>query len=254
MPVRTEHWPAGTPCWVDLVVTDPERSHRFYGGALGWTFTEPAPEFGGYHSALAGGVRVAGLSLPQPGWTDAPRWGVYLATDDVDATSAAVTAAGGSAVGGTARVGDLGRMAHCQDPTGAAFSAWEAGTHPGFELVDEPGAPLWMDLMTTDLDAAQRFYADVFGLSYTDASSDAMRYSMFNTPGGTRPAGGIGQLDASPSTWTVCFQVADVDELVPRIPDLGGRVVDEPFDFTWGRLAGVLGPDGERLYLLTPGG
>lgn len=252
MSTHPQKWPAGTPCWVDLMATDLDRTHAFYGEVLGWTYTEPMDGFGGYHNALASGQLVAGLSPTMPGMEDAPkRWGVHLATDDLAATRDAVVAAGGQVVAEPVQVGDFGAMGLFSDPTGALFSAWQSGTHTGINLVGEPGAPLWMDLMTADIDAAKAFYASVFGFSYTDMSSEAMRYVMFSVPGGGRPAGGIGQLDGS-STWTTCFQVADVDTLAGRLDELGGALVDEPRDLEWGRLVGATGPDGEKLYLLTP--
>lgn len=253
MSTHPEKWPPGTPCWVDLMAGDLERTHHFYGGALGWTFTEPMDGFGGYHNALASGQLVAGLSPTMPGMEQAPkRWGVHLATDDLGATRDAVVAAGGTVLAEPMQVGDFGSMAVFADPTGAQFSAWESDSHTGINLVGETGAPLWMDLMTTDLDTAKDFYAKVFGFTYDDQSSDAMRYVMFSVPEGVRPAGGIGQLDGSDPTWTVCFQAADVDALAGQLADLGGQLVDEPSDLPWGRIVGATGPDGEKLYLLTP--
>ncbi len=45
---RTERWPAGTPCWVDLATPDLAAAREFYGALLGWSFVDVGPEFGGY--------------------------------------------------------------------------------------------------------------------------------------------------------------------------------------------------------------
>ena len=50
---------------------------------------------------------------------------------------------------------DVGRMAVFTDPQGAVFSVWQAGTHPGAELVNEPGTWSWSELLTTDVEAAK---------------------------------------------------------------------------------------------------
>ena len=46
MPIRSNPWPAGTPCWVDLGAPDVRASTAFYGAVLGWTFFDSGEEFG----------------------------------------------------------------------------------------------------------------------------------------------------------------------------------------------------------------
>ena len=45
---------------------------------------------------------------------------------------------------------DAGRMTVAQDPTGAIFGVWQAGTHHGAELANEPGSFQWNELETRD--------------------------------------------------------------------------------------------------------
>ena len=59
MAIHLESWPAGTPCWVDISVSDPEASRTFYADVLGWEFTESTEEFGGYFMALVDGQRLS---------------------------------------------------------------------------------------------------------------------------------------------------------------------------------------------------
>ncbi len=108
MPDHSGPWPAGTPCWVDLMASDIDRTRAFYREVLGWDFTEPVAEFGGYRSALVRGGQVAGLSPTMPGMEDAPHvWSVYLATDDIGATAAAAAGAGASPAGGIGSASEL---------------------------------------------------------------------------------------------------------------------------------------------------
>lgn len=247
-------WPHGTPCWVDFMAGDLDRTHRFYTALFGWAYEESMDEFGGYHNALLDGRRVAGLSPTVPGMEDAPKvWTVYLATDDIQATADAVVANGGQVVSAPMQVAGFGSMAVFTDPVGDLFGAWQAGTHQGFGAVDEHGTPLWMDLMSRDLEAAKDFYAKVFGYTYSDVSEEGMTYVMFEVPGGDRPAGGIGLLDDKGTAgWTVCFQVDDVDAAAAAVEPAGGTVSGGLEDTTYGRMASVAGPDAETVYLMTP--
>lgn len=248
----TQHqgsWPQGTPCWVDLMAKDIEATKDFYAAVLGWTFTEPAAEFGGYLNALVESEAVAGLSPTMPGMEQTPNlWTVYLASDDLEASAAAVTEAEGSVLAKPMTLGELGAMALFADPGGGVVGAWQAGTHTGFDVVDVDGAVVWCDLMTSDLDTAKDFYARVFGFIYGDSQADVSEdpYLMYSVPGGDRPAGGLGALPAQTQpVWSVCFATDDVDDAARRVADAGGSVLAQPYDFAYGRLVGVTGPDGE---------
>ncbi|MFI7483694.1 VOC family protein, partial [Kocuria sp. M1R5S2] len=255
-----EPWPNGTPCWVDLMATDPDRSQEFYRAVLGWEFEDPGagPEYGGYRWALVDGRPVAGLSPTVPDLEGLPHlWRVYLATRDVPECVQRITEAGGTLLAGPTEVGRFGTMALCADPTGATFGLWQAGAHPGFRVVDVPGAVVWCDLVTPDHEAARDFYADVFGYSYHDSGADGAPYAMFTVPHEEGPAGGIGGTDPAaenaPAVWSVCFQVDDVDDVVRRVRGAGGSVMEDPIEFPYGRLAVVAGPDRESFAVMTPG-
>ena len=55
MPIRSDPWPAGTPCWVDLGAADVAASTEFYGAVLGWTFVDTGEEFGHYNIGQVNG-------------------------------------------------------------------------------------------------------------------------------------------------------------------------------------------------------
>ena len=255
MTQHPDSWPQGTPCWVDLMAKDIEATKEFYAAVLGWTFTEPVAEFGGYLNALVGGQQVAGLSPTMPGMEQTPNlWTIYLAADDLQASATAVTEAGGSVLVEAMTLADLGAMAVFSDPGGGVVGAWQAGTHTGFEVVDVDGAVAWCDLMTSDLDAAKNFYARVFGFGFDESEADMGEdaYLIFSVPGGQRPAGGIGALPTQTQpVWSVCFATDDVDDAARRVTDAGGSVLAQPYDFAYGRLIGVTGPDGEPFAMMS---
>ncbi|MFE7629250.1 VOC family protein [Kocuria sp. NPDC057446] len=257
MTTHSQPWPAGTPCWVDLMASDLGRTQDFYRAVLGWTYSESQPEYGGYCNALLDGRAVAGLSPTMEGMEDAPHvWSVYLATEDIAAHAARAVRAGATSVYEPMEVGPFGSMGMWTDPTGAVLGMWQAHEHTGFEAYGEPGAVVWCDLMTGDPAAAQSFYAEVFGYEYQDIGDEGMPYSLFTVPGAQMPAGGIGGPDPeaadAPPGWSVAFQVADVDAAAGRVREAGGSISREPFDFEYGRMTVATGPDGEHFVLMTP--
>lgn len=252
MAVHKDPWPPGTPAWVDITVSDLTRSQDFYRNVLGWDFTESNPEeFGGYTNALVRGELAAGMSPPMEG-ADAPHfWTTYLSADDSAATAAAVTAAGGSQLMAPMQVGPFGTMALYADPTGAIFGTWQAGEHTGYDIYGEPGAVAWSEAMVGDFEVGKEFYSKVFGYTYQDMSSDDLVYAMFTVPAGGQPAGGIGRADeGQPAYWSVTFAVDDCDAALARATDLGATVLMQPYDFEYGRIAVVTGPDGEPFGIL----
>ena len=90
MPVRAEKWAEGIPAWVDVTVTDLDRSKRFYGDPFGWTFDESSEEFGHYSTARIRGHAVAGIGPVQDENAPPPAWMTFLAADSLDDTLAKV--------------------------------------------------------------------------------------------------------------------------------------------------------------------
>lgn len=244
--------PLGAPTWIDLATSDLDRAKDFYGRVLGWTFDVSGPEFGGYVTALVDGRPVAGLMANDPQWNTPDGWSIYLHTADIDATLAAVVAAGGMSCGGAMDVPTKGRMAMITDVAGAMVGLWQPGGHTGFEVVGAAGTPVWHQLTTGDFDAALKFYASVFGWQLNvEADSPEFRYRTAVFDG--EPL--IGAMDASvlpeatAATWTVFLGAADVDATIELITSLGGSVVRAAEDTPYGRLAAVTDPTGAGFNL-----
>src|SRR4051812_15194493 len=107
------------PAWVDLSSSDAEASRAFYSKLFGWQVeVDPDPQYGGYGMAKVGGTDVAGIGPAQTPGTPTV-WNLYIGTDDVDDLAKRVQAAGGTVVAPPFDVGDQGRMAVFQDPSGA---------------------------------------------------------------------------------------------------------------------------------------
>ena len=73
---------------------DVDAAVAFSGSVLGWDFADTGEDYGGYRIATVRDAAVAGIG---PQMSDAPpAWTLYLASDDADATAAAVTGHGGT--------------------------------------------------------------------------------------------------------------------------------------------------------------
>ncbi|HET8602011.1 MAG TPA: VOC family protein [Segeticoccus sp.] len=254
MPTHDDTWPEGTPCWIDVMVTDVAAAKDFYSGLFGWECQESGPDYGGYVTCLLNGRQVAAIS-PKPDDNPFPNvWSTYLAVDDLEATAAKVRDEGGSFMMEPMDVGQMGRMAYCADPTGATFGLWQAGEHKGIGLHSEPGALVWEEQMSNDYEAAKTFYARVLGYSYDSMDSGDFLYSTFSTTDG-QLRGGIGRLPAGdvqvPAHWAIYFGVSDTDAAAARVSELGGSVQGEPQDSPYGRVARVTGPQGEAFCLIS---
>lgn len=254
MPAR-DHAPAGVPCWVDLMTSDPDRSHAFYTEVFGWVAEQGAPEFGGYRQYTRGGVPVAGVMASTPDMGPSDVWSVYLATDDAEQLAEASVSRGGQVYAPPMAVGELGTMVVLGAPDGASVGAWQTGTFSGFGVVEEPGAPAWFELHTRDHAGAVAFYREAFAWEVEAVSdTDEFRYTVLAHDG--RQYAGI--MDASaflpegtPAQWSVYFGAADVDAVVAKVVERGGSVVTPAEDTPYGRLAAVADPNGAVFKLVS---
>jgi predicted enzyme related to lactoylglutathione lyase len=109
-----------------------------------------------------------------------------------------------------------------------------------------PGRPVWHDLVTTDFDAAKRFYGGLFGWSFEDFEVREGRYALASLGG--RPVAGIlhpGKRDVNVSQWITYFSVDDVDAAAESGTKAGAKVVVSPRDIaSQGRAALLVDPQG----------
>lgn len=249
-----ESYPQGTPSYAELVTPDQESAKAFYGPLFGWDLEDvPMGDQGVYVAASRDGATVAGISGPMPGLEDHPAWwGVYLTVDDVDATTAKVAGAGGRVDAEPFDVFDMGRMAAIADPTGARVNLWQPGSSIGTEIANEPGTPIWNEVMTSDVARATAFYTEVLGVGWEEFPMEGgPSYTCLMVDG--RPVGGAMVLpdDSVPPHWNVYFNVESTDDTVARATGLGGSVPVPPFDVpTVGRLAVLADPQGGMFCLM----
>jgi uncharacterized protein len=112
-----------------------------------------------------------------------------------------------------------------------------------------PGTFSWVDLQTSDQDAAKSFYSDLFGWEYEDVPiGGGASYSMAKLHGHSVAAIGPLQGEEMPSHWNCYVTVADADASAARAKELGATLLAEPFDvFDAGRMAAFADPQGAVL-------
>jgi predicted enzyme related to lactoylglutathione lyase len=243
---------ANKPAWIDLGTSDAAGAREFYSTVFGWDIqVSPDPQYGGYGRALLDGKDVAGI-----GPTTSPEqptvWSFYVGTDDIDALSQKVEAAGGHVLVPAFDVGDQGRMAVFADAGGAAFSAWQAIQMGGFQT-QGPNAFGWAELNARGVGGWLAFYHDVFGWDLHTSDSPEMPYTEFQLDG--RSIAGATEMSPlapaqMPNYWLVYFGVDDVDATTAKAVAAGGKVMLTPMDFPGGRMAMVVDPQGAIFGLM----
>lgn len=122
-----------------------------------------------------------------------------------------------------------------------------------------PGSFCWIELGTTDQEAAKNFYSSLFGWAVNDvlvAPNDL--YSMFQLEG--RDVGAAYTLrpeqrahGAQPH-WMVYVAVESADDAARKAAELGGKVLTNPFDVSdVGRMAVLEDPTGAVFSVWQPG-
>jgi hypothetical protein len=134
----------------------------------------------------------------------------------------------------------------------------DAPTAVSAEGPNPPGDFIWYELMTTDGDAAARFYEAVVGWKIQEGSPEYNGYRMIERDDG-RFAGGLLPLTdemlqgGARPMWLGYLNVSDVDEKVSAIKQAGGTVHLPPTDIpNVGRIAMAADPQGAPFYVMKP--
>ncbi|HYI21992.1 MAG TPA: VOC family protein [Candidatus Limnocylindrales bacterium] len=234
--------------WIDLNSSDAPASRDFYGKLFGWDIeVTQDPQYGGYGMARQEGEDVAGIGPAQD--PNAPTaWSLYFGSKDLDAFSKKVTDAGGTVVMAPFDVGDQGRMAVYQDPTGAFFSAWQ-GERMGTFRHGHPNSFGWAEVNARGVEQAVDFYSNVLGWQNQQQpmGDDLPPYNEFHL--GDHAVAGAWEMSPEipaevPSYWQVYFKVDDVDDTFRRATDLGASPMVPPSDYPGGRFAILVDPQG----------
>lgn len=244
---RTRYTP-GTFCWTDLTTTDQDAAKDFYSGLFGWEIEDmPIGDGSHYSMARIDGKDVAAISPQPPEMRDSgapPSWNSYVSVDSADAVNQRAGQLGATPLGPAFDVLDAGRMALIQDPQGAMFFAWEPRRQIGAKLVNAPGALVWNELASPDLDASASFYGELLGWTTEPVEGSPEPYSMIKNDGANN--GGIRPLSPPgvPPHWLVYFGADDVAASLARAEQGGGAVVLDATELGMGTIGVVQDPQG----------
>ena len=111
----------------------------------------------------------------------------------------------------------------------------------------KPGEPCWIDLLSSDTDAAERFYGELFGWTAESAGPEYGGYINFSLDG-TRVAGMMGltpEMGPMPDAWSIYLASTDTRATLDAAAANGGGVMMAATDIL---LIGVMG------YATDPGG
>ena len=118
-----------------------------------------------------------------------------------------------------------------------------------------PGAPCWVDLMSSNTAASIRFYSELFGWTVESAGPEYGGYSNFSKDG--EHVAGLMQAQpdmAGADFWSVYLAVADAAETVVAAKEHGGEVhLDATPVGSLGVMAMVGDPGGAAIGMWQPG-
>jgi predicted enzyme related to lactoylglutathione lyase len=253
--------PHGTPIWYELLTTDPDASKAFYDDVIGWT-VGPALDGDMDYRMIDTGREdfVGGVMRLTPDMVEdgaKPTWLFYVGVDDVDATVAKITAAGGSTHLPAFDMPGVGRMAMVADPQGNAFyvmrgesdeasTAWQR---------DGMGKCNWHELSTTDHAAGNAFYADVFGWTYPDTMEmpDDMGDYVFAAVG-DEVFGATMKVSQQPPGWLFYFRAPDIEDAAAKVKAHGCAIHAGPMEVPGGDMIIIAtDPHGAMFGVAAPG-
>ncbi len=119
------------------------------------------------------------------------------------------------------------------------------------------GAFSWVELMTTDPEAAKAFYVELFGWELEDSpcpGNEGMTYTVVKVAG--QPAGGIMPMSPNvppgvPPHWGCYVTVDDVDVTVAKVEELGGQILVPPTEIpSVGRFSVIQDPQGAVIQVI----
>jgi predicted enzyme related to lactoylglutathione lyase len=177
------------------------------------------------------------MKIPQ-GMNFPPHWGFYVGVSKLEDAVSKIERLGGSALSPVIDVPEVGRMRTMKDPQGAAFSVYEPASSPKQpEREAELGQLSWIELMTTDPDAALKFYTELFGWRPDEAMDmgEMGKYQMFSRSfmlgGMMKKPPALAQV---PPHWGLYFRVPDVHAAAERAKANGGQVLNGPMEVPGG--------------------
>lgn len=235
----------GKIVWHDLVTADLAGAQQFYAGLFGWRFETVS---GGYVVAYNGDHLVGGIAALDSAAAGS-QWLPQIAVTDIAASTETVRQHGGTVLLGPFELRGRGQVAVVKDPQAAIFGLIQTADGDPPDATPQVGDWLWHELWVDDPRAAARFYFPLFSYAPGTATLGGKPYLYVKSAGGKARAGVLQKPDPNlGNAWVSYVRVSDVDAVVARVPQLGGRVLFAPSpDVRKGSVAVVADPGGAGL-------
>jgi predicted enzyme related to lactoylglutathione lyase len=248
--------------WHDLMASDVEGAKRFYGELFGWRFERGD---GGYEHIYAGDVGIGGMMKLDPKTGAPPYWLGYVKVSDIDQTIASATKAGAKTFVPKTNVPNVGPFAVLADPTGGVFAPMhytgKDANKPEPDMGPAPYQFCWDELLTSDPDAAVKFYSALFGwrAEHMDMPG-GFRYTLLtrdlkDSKGNPRHAAGLMKRPPEvPMTfWLTYVQVPNLDQTIEKAKKFGATITSPPMEVpNVGRFTTILDPQHAAIAILQP--
>ena len=116
------------------------------------------------------------------------------------------------------------------------------------------GTPCWIELATSDREAAKDFYTKLFGWTPSEVPMEPGNPYVLLQKNGTNAAALYTRRDNNvPPNWATYIAVTNADASAEKAKSLGGNVVAGPFDvMDMGRMAAVIDPSGAAFAMWQP--
>lgn len=118
-----------------------------------------------------------------------------------------------------------------------------------------PGTPCWVDLATPDVEAAERFYGELFGWEIPELPDSAEMGGYRRAKLGGRDVAGVMPLmeEGQPPAWNTHISVDDAEAISRAVQENGGTMIAEPMEVSnYGRLAMFTDPEGAFFGIWEP--
>lgn len=236
--------------WQELMTEDTAAAATFYSKLLGWH----AHAHGGdpaYTELHVGDRGVAGMmKMPDSAKAMGAKaaWMPYITADAVDPAVTEIERLGGKVIKSASDIPNVGRFAIVSDPQGAVFAVFKPmGPPPPPVAPPKPGEFSWMELATTDHEAAFTFYSKVFGWQAMQRHDMGPMgtYLIFGSDGVQRGGMFKATQPGSHPHWLPYAAVADADASAKVVTAAGGRILNGPMDVPGGgRIVQLADPAG----------
>jgi predicted enzyme related to lactoylglutathione lyase len=240
----------GTFIGADLITEDAETASRFYAELFNWDVEKV--EDGGYRINHKGRL-IASISQIDNEDPDVDRsfWLVALAVNDLKQSMRSAGENNAAVYEKITKVKDLGRYAVIGDAEKAPVMFIQSGKTP-IGGTEGPGAWVWAELWTDDIEKAATFYADVVGVGHDTTDRGGEDYHLFTSQG--KPRAGIVkipvELERVDPGWAPYVGITDIAATLAKVKKLGGRVIlGETEHPAAGSIALILDPVGAALFV-----